>query len=76
MKLRNIRASSEIDKARVTQTNGFLAIDGKVLTYDQMRTRLSFSYPKRIVVKDGVHTTDHLNEYHPDKLRVMVPLLH
>ena len=41
----------------VSGTNrGFRAIDGKVLTYEQIRTGLSFFYPKRIVLEDGVST--------------------
>ena len=35
---------------------GFRAIDGRVLTYEQVRTGLSYSYPKRIVLEDGVST--------------------
>ena len=35
---------------------GFRAIDGKVLTYELVRTGLNFFYPKSIVLEDGVST--------------------
>ena len=45
------------EAVNVTSTNrGFRTVQHNVATYEQTKKRLSYSYPKRIVEEDGIHT--------------------